>query len=142
MTDGEADHQGTASGPRTPPRLDRPRPLPDTPTVPWDEIAHRYRRGRLMGPFAAQILESPYTHGIHGLITVSGLLIAPTTAIPWNGPYLRVDARMGEMRFEDVDGGAVQTAWRTPPEKAFAALERFIHRQRWFVEYREAEPPA
>jgi hypothetical protein len=117
-----------------------PRTLPDTPSMPWDEIAQRRRRAPGMGPFVARIRDSDFAYAIHGLSTVGGVLIAPSPAIPWRGPFLRVDSRMGGMRFEYVDGGAVQTSWRTSHDEAFESLERFVRRQRWIVEYREAAP--
>lgn len=111
---------------------------------PWEYIFDHYERieddaGRPMCELVRRIEESRYSTGLHAITSMHTLLLSNTPRFDLDFEVLRIDwdPATDSFLFEFVEEPFVRTRWRkqVPRADGFAALERFLRRKRWFVEY-------
>ena len=111
---------------------------------PWPEILDNFEQIgtdwiRPMCELVRQIQDSRYAPGLHAVTSMHTLVISNTDPFHWGFENLRIDwdPFTGQFCFALVEEPFVRTHWhkKVPRDEAFAALERFVRRKRWFVEY-------
>jgi uncharacterized glyoxalase superfamily protein PhnB len=111
---------------------------------PWDDILRHYERiegdsFRPMCELVRRIAESPYSTGLHAITSMHTLLVSNTPGFDFDFECLRIDwdPDIDSFLLEFVEEPFVRKRWRkrVPRADGFAALERFVRRKGWFVEY-------
>lgn len=113
------------------------------PTHTWPRVLERSRKRAEREPqwapmrdLVERIAASPYAAGLHPMLGHE-LRLSPHERFNLLSDEVRIALEGGEfvVRYK---GGPTAATWTTRDRDGFAALERFLHHIRWFVEYRAA----
>jgi hypothetical protein len=88
-----------------------------------------------MRDLAEQIASSQYGSGLNPITSHATLILSPHERFNFLNDEVRIDFIDGQFQIS-YKGGPSSATWVKRDRDGFAALERFLHHIRWFVEYR------